>query len=317
MRSQNDHARRIEKIKVINANVPDTSTTVMPPPLPQCLGAHYSIIGGYDQALYRAARYGCRVVQVFTKNASAWVERSVTPTDREALDRARQETGIRCILSHTSYLINLASPDDTLHRRSVDALTAELARCEALGIGDLVMHPGAHTGAGEATGLCRVVDGVNAALSRQPKSKVRLLVETTAGQGAGIWHTFEHLAAIIAGAADQQRIGVCLDTCHIFAAGYDIRDADAVAVVLDVFDAIVGLERLGALHFNDAKRELGSRVDRHAHIGEGFIGIKAFEALLNDPRLANVPKILETPKQEGGRDWDRINFERLRRLVRQ
>lgn len=290
-------------------------TPPLPAPLPRCLGAHYSIAGGYHNALYAAARYGCRVVQVFTKNASTWAERAATETDRAALDRARRETGIQRILSHTAYLINLASPDDDLHRRSVDALAAELDRCEALGIGDLVMHPGAHKGAGEAAGLRRIIDGIGAAYSRHPGGTVRILVETTAGQGTGIGHTFEQLAAIIEGVADSARMGVCMDTCHVFAAGYDLRDETAVAVTLDVFDAVVGLGRLHALHFNDARRELGSCVDRHAHIGEGAIGLAGFAALMNEPALAEIPKLLETPKQEGGRDWDRINFDRLRGLV--
>ena len=292
-----------------------TVERVANPPLPGCLGAHYSIAGGYDRALYAAARYGCRAVQIFTKNASSWAERAVTQADREALDQARKATGIHRILSHTAYLINLASPDDALHRRSVDALAAELARCEALGIGDLVMHPGAHTGAGEAAGLERIITGIDAAISQSPKSSVRLLLETTAGQGTGIGHTLEHLAAIIAGVSDNRRLGVCLDTCHVFAAGYDIRDTDAVAIFLDVFDALVGQERLHALHFNDAKKPLGSRVDRHAHIGEGCIGMEGFEALLSAPRLKGLPKILETPKIEGGRDWDAINFRRLRQMA--
>ncbi|MFH1985365.1 MAG: deoxyribonuclease IV [Pseudomonadota bacterium] len=299
------------------ASLEDKTSALAPvPPLPRCLGAHYSIAGGYENALFAAARYGCRAVQIFTKNASAWAERTVTNEDRAALDRARQETGITRILSHTAYLINLASPDDALHRRSVDALAAELARCAALGIGEVVMHPGAHTGSGADAGLRRVISGIDAALDRQPDAAVRLLVETTAGQGTGIGHTFEQLAAIIDGVSQKQRLGVCLDTCHVFAAGYDIRDAEAVAIVLDIFDALIGLERLHALHINDAKREAGSRVDRHAHIGEGCIGLAGFKALMNDSRLAGIPKVLETPKEGGGRDWDRINFDRLRRLVR-
>ena len=267
-------------------------------PLPAGLGAHYSIVGGYDKALYAAARYGCRAVQIFTKNASSWTERTVTPADLIALDQARQATGIHRILSHTAYLINLASPNDTLHQQSVSALAAELGRCEALGIDDLVMHPGAHMGTGERAGLKRVIAGIDAAMAQTPNGSVRLLLETTAGQGTGIGHSFEQLAAIIDGVSDRRRLGVCLDTCHVFAAGHDLRDAAAYERMVVELDRLIGLDLVPVVHLNDSKHPLGSHRDRHDHIGKGELGLAGFRHILTDERLDGMAGILETPKSD-------------------
>ena len=285
------------------------------PLLPNGLGAHFSIAGGYDRALYTGAHYGCRSVQLFTKNASTWKERRILQEDTERLQEARAATGITRVLSHTSYLINMAAVDPVIREKSILALESELNRCHSLGIGDVIMHPGAHMGAGIETGIDKVVDAVNIVLDRTRGTDVRLLLETTAGQGTSLGCRFEDLAAMISGITDTARVGICLDTCHIFAAGYDIRDATGYGIVMDIFDSIVGLDHLHALHVNDCKKPMGARVDRHAHIGLGEIGMETFRLLMNDPRLEGLPKLLETPKLVDGVDWDRRNFEVLANLV--
>jgi deoxyribonuclease-4 len=284
--------------------------------LPNGLGAHFSIAGGYDRALYTGADYGCRTVQVFTKNASTWKERRVLQEDADRLQEARAATGITRVLSHTSYLINLAAVDSAIREKSIRALESEMVRCERLGIIDVVLHPGAHMGAGIEAGIDKVVEAVNTVMSRTSGANVRLLLETTAGQGTSLGCRFEDLAAMMEGITDTTRMGICLDTCHIFAAGYDIRDATGYNIVMDIFDSVVGLDHLHALHVNDCKKPMGARVDRHAHIGLGEIGMEAFNLLMNDPRLDGLPKLLETPKLVDGVDWDRRNFDVLAGLVR-
>ncbi|MGD8366466.1 MAG: deoxyribonuclease IV [Desulfobacterales bacterium] len=279
------------------------------------LGAHFSIAGGLERALYTAAEYGCTAAQLFTKNANTWKEREVTGEQVERFCEAARETGIQEIAAHTSYLINLAAPDKEKHKKSCAALSRELDRASKLSIPYVVLHPGAHMGAGEKAGLARIIDSINRILASAPGLNTRLLVETTAGQGSGIGHRFEQIAEIIGKAESRGRIGVCLDTCHVFAAGYDIRTATAVSKTLSTFDRIIGLQHLFLVHLNDAKKGLGSRVDRHEHIGRGMIGKGAFRALMAEPRLAKVAKIIETPKKEGGKDWDRVNLALLRSFV--
>ncbi|MBT3259384.1 MAG: deoxyribonuclease IV, partial [Deltaproteobacteria bacterium] len=226
-------------------------------------------------------------------------------------DRARQETGITAIASHTAYLINLGSPEKKKFDRACTALTHEMTRSFQLGIPWVVHHPGAHMEAGEAAGIDRISEGINRVLHESRDNGPRLLLETCAGQGTTLGHTFEQLAAIVEKVEQGERLGFCLDTCHIFAAGYDIRTEAGYEKTIDTFDKVLGLDRLKLIHLNDAKRELGSRVDRHDHIGKGKIGSEGFSLIMNDERLVHIPKILETPKKEGGIDWDRKNLDFL------
>jgi deoxyribonuclease-4 len=281
------------------------------------LGAHFSIAGGLHKALYTAGDYRCTAVQIFTKNASTWKERTLTDQDLESFDRARQETGITAIASHTAYLINLGSPEKKQFDRSCSALIHEMTRAFQLGIPMVVHHPGAHMKAGEAAGIKRIAEGINRVLCESQGSGPRLLLETCAGQGTTLGHTFEQLAAIVEKVEQPERLGFCLDTCHIFAAGYDIRTEVSYHKTMSAFDAVLGLDRLKMIHLNDALRELGSRVDRHAHIGKGKIGLQGFSLIMNDERLAHIPKILETPKKEGGIDWDRRNLDCLTAMLKQ
>ncbi len=278
------------------------------------LGAHCSIAGGLENALYTARSYGCTALQMFTKNARTWAEAPLSPEAAAAFDTARIETGITEIAAHTPYLINLAGPDPTIRNRSARALRKELIRSSALKIPYLVLHPGSHGDTGEAEGMERIITAVNRLFKENPNLSTRLLLETTAGQGHGIGHTFEQLSALLSGIDDAERIGVCLDTSHIYAAGYDIRTRSGYERTLTDFDRIIGLDRLFLLHLNDSKVALGDRVDRHAHIGRGHIGIDAFGFIMRDERLARIPKVIETPKEKGEPDWDEINLSLLRRL---
>ena len=289
--------------------------THIPPPRQCLLGAHLSIAGGLENALYRAAALGCSALQIFTKNASTWKERNLKPAEIDRFETARTETGIRVIAAHTSYLINIASFDPKQQARSRAALEQELIRATALQISDVVLHPGSHMGFGETRGLEKAAGSINAVLSKQPRNAARLLLETTAGQGSSLGYRFEQIAALIHRIEDRSKIGVCLDTAHIFAAGYDIRSVSSYSDVMRQFDAAVGLQHLKLLHLNDSKKDLGMRVDRHEHIGEGFIGLDAFRLIMQDRRLAAIPKIIETPKNTAGRKWDRFNLDRLRALL--
>lgn len=286
------------------------------PRVPPLLGAHFSIAKGLHQAFYTARDYGCTAMQIFTKNASTWKERLVSTGEIELFEIARSETGIARVAAHTSYLINIASPDRLKHRKSRDALIQELRRSIALGIDYVVLHPGAHMGMGVKKGLARVAQTIRFIFETTDLSGCRLLLETTAGQGSSLGHAFEHLGAVIHQINDPQHLGVCLDTSHIFAAGYDIRKRKAYSRTMADFDRIIGLDHLYLIHLNDSKKAFGTRVDRHEHIGHGHIGEKAFDCIMNDARLIRIPKIIETPKTGGSRDWDRLNLERLRGLVR-
>lgn len=279
------------------------------------LGAHFSIAKGLHKAIFTAHGYGCTALQIFTKNANAWKERTLTDQDIEKFNAAREQTGIRSICSHTSYLINLASPEPHKYKRSIRALEQELLRSSQLAIPYVIMHPGAHMGMGEDKGLRRIAEGISRVFDRVPSATSRLLLETTAGQGSNLGCTFEQLAAILDMVNAKERIGLCFDTCHVFAAGYDLRTTTAYQRTMNAFDRVLGLELLCAIHLNDAKKGLGSHIDRHEHIGEGAIGIDAFRFIMNDQHLKAVPKILETPKEKEAVDYDRINLERLRAFV--
>jgi deoxyribonuclease-4 len=266
-----------------------------------------------------ASELACDCLQVFVKNQRQW---SAPPLALTAVDRfkaALERTGVGPVVAHASYLVNLGSPDEQTRTRSVAALEEELARCQMLGIPYLVVHPGATLDAPKGVALryvARSLDEIRAARRSEPREPM-ILLETTAGQGTTIGHRLEHLADILAAVREPARIGVCLDTCHLFAAGYDFREPEAYAGLMDAIDRTTGLSAVRCVHVNDSKRELGSRVDRHEHIGIGKIGKRGFAHFLNDPRWAHTPMILETPKGTDGRgtDLDKVNLNRLRSLV--
>ena len=287
------------------------------------LGAHQSIVGGFHKAVERAVETGCECLQIFTRNINRWSVSPIDPAAAAAFRAAVREAGLACVVAHDSYLINPAADDETLRDKSVAGLVTELERAEQLGIRWVVAHPGA---AGEQPldrALARAADGIAAALDRTSSLAAGILVETTAGQGSCLGATFEEIAAILdridARPARRKRIGVCLDTCHVFAAGYPLSPPAALDDTLAQFDRLIGLKRLKLIHANDSKRELGSRVDRHEEIGKGKIGKPAFAALMTHPQLAGIPIVLETPKE--GPDGkptpanDRRNLALLRRLA--
>jgi deoxyribonuclease-4 len=276
-------------------------------------GAHMSIAGGMHKAFERGRSVRCRTIQIFLKSSNQWKARTLTDDDRMLFREAREKSGISPVLAHDSYLINLASPDPDLHRKSLDAFVEEMRRANDLGVPCLILHPGAHLGAGVQAGINRVARALNRAIDRVGPP-VRLLLETTAGQGSSLGSRFEELAAILERMRNPERAGVCLDTCHIFAAGYDIRSREGYEKTLREFDRLIGVGRIQAIHVNDSLKDLGSRVDRHSHIGKGRIGLEAFRCLVNDPRFVDVPKILETPKGEDMRE-DRRNLAKLRALM--
>lgn len=284
--------------------------TLDPPPLPTPLhlGAHVSTAGGLDQAPRNAHKIGATTFGLFVKNPRQWQGPPLTAAQVDAFQAACRELNydLGRLLPHDGYMINLGHPDRAGLEKSRAAFLDELRRCEALGLRMLNFHPGAHLRRrSEADCLAVIAASINWALDRT--AGVTAVIENTAGQGSNLGHRFEHLAAIIDGVEDKQRVGVCLDTCHAYAGGYDLRTADAYAATTEQFDATVGLRYLRAVHVNDAQRPLGSRVDRHAKLGEGEIGWEAFGCLMRDPRLRDVSFILETPNQQG---WD----EEIRQL---
>lgn len=279
------------------------------------LGAHMSAAGGVSKAFARAESVDSTALQIFVKNANQWKAKPIPADEIAAFAAERRRTGIRPVIAHASYLINLASPEKELFDRSVAALVDELERCEALELDGLVLHPGSHVGQGEEKGLARVAQGVNAAFRGTKGFRVKLLLETTAGQGTNLGARFEHLAAIRTAVKEPERVGWCVDTCHVFAAGYDLRTPEAVAATLSEFERILGFDALGAVHLNDSLKPFASRRDRHAQLGEGEIGRAGFAAFLRDERLRRVPVILETPKGESLRE-DRRNLEEARAWMR-
>jgi deoxyribonuclease IV len=276
------------------------------------LGAHMSISGGLHLAFSRAQKVGCQAMQIFTKNASQWSGRTISDAEAAAFRKAWRESAIGPVLAHDSYLINLGAADPLLWEKSIAAFLDEMQRCARLGIGDLVMHPGAHVGSGEAAGLERIAEALRRIFVEAP-AEVTVLLENTAGQGSYLGGRFEHLAAIME-RVPQGRFGICFDTCHAFAAGYDLSTVEGYQRVMEEFEARVGCAQIRAFHLNDSKKGLGSRTDRHDHIGQGALGAEAFRALLRDARFAAVPMILETPKGDEGEE-DRLNLQTLRDLA--
>ncbi len=277
------------------------------------IGSHLSIAGGMHHALLQAAGYGFRSVALFVRNQRQWRAPPLDGAAVRTFHAVREETGIGPVVAHGSYLVNLAGEPAT-RKQSIAATAADLRRCERLGIEHLVVHPGSHPDT--AAGIGMIAAGLNAAVAAAGNTGPRILLETTAGQGNCIGHRFEHLAAILARLAKPDRFGACLDTAHVFAAGYDIRTKAGWDRTLRAFENTVGTRRLRALHCNDTPCPLGARKDRHAHLGAGRIGVAGFRAIVNDPRLRGRPCILETPKGTApdGRDWDEINATFLQDL---
>jgi deoxyribonuclease-4 len=265
------------------------------------------------RAIERAIDLGCTAIQVFVKNQQQWRGREIPPPEAAAFRAARAASCVQETLAHASYLVNLASPDDALYARSIAAMEEEMRRCAALGIGWLVVHPGAHLGSGEAAGLERVAAALRRLLRRPGLETVGILLECTAGQGSSVGHRFEHLARGLADAGGGPRLGTCIDTCHLLGAGYDLRTARGYEQVFRELDDTVGLGSVRAFHLNDSREPLGSRVDRHAPIGAGYIGRAAFGRLVRDGRFAGLPMVLEVP---GGQEAYRRDLAILRRMLR-
>lgn len=279
-------------------------------------GAHMSVAGGMCNAVEDSIRHGCDTVQVFTKNASQWKGKPLQEEDIKSFRKAIQSAGLKKNLSHNSYLINLGSQDDAMFAKSLDAMVDEMERAEALGLDYLVAHPGSHLGAGEEAGLKRIASGLDETQARCKGFKVKLLLEITAGQGTNLGCRFEHIASILH-QVKAPELGVCFDTCHAFAAGYAMGTKSEYESTFQQFDEIIGLKKLLAFHVNDSKKKLGSRVDRHEHIGKGEMGLEPFRFLVNDPSFDKLPMILETAKEEGeNEDMDEVNLKQLRKLTR-
>lgn len=283
----------------------------MTAPHRQPLGAHMSISGGLHLAFGRATAAGCTALQIFTKNANQWAGKAIAAADAAAFQEAWSQSTIGPVVAHDTYLINLASPDEEKWAKSKAAFLDELQRCHLLGVPELVMHPGAHLGSGVDAGIARICAAFREIFAEAPP--VTVLLETTAGQGSYLGATFEELAAILEG-VPQGRFGICLDTCHVFAAGYDFSSAEGYAATMEAFDRHIGCDRIRLFHLNDSVKGRGARVDRHAHIGAGTLGLEGFRALLQDARFAAVPKILETPKGDA-EEMDQVNLALLRRLA--
>ena len=282
-----------------------------------------SIAGGLPRAVDRAEASRCDALQIFTKSTGQWRARLLPPEEIALFRRRLDETGIHPVVAHNSYLINLAAADPALRARSIDALGAELDRADALGLQGLVMHPGSYTTGSESEGLELIARAIGSLLRARPRAKTMILLEHTAGQGTNLGHRFEHLQKILEDLQGSPRVGVCLDTCHLLAAGYDICSEQGYASTFEELDRLLGLDRVRVFHLNDSKRPCGSRVDRHDHIGKGCLGLEPFRRLLNDRRFDALPMLLETPKLEtlesrrksDADPWDVRNLRTLRRLL--
>jgi len=278
------------------------------------LGAHMSIRGGVSMAIERARSIRCTAMQMFVKNNMQWFARPLTSEEIRAFLNHVQRGELLSVFAHANYLINLAATNPQFHANSIRALAEELVRADQLELPFLVLHPGAHLGAGEEAGLKKIADSVDEVFRKIPKVKTKIALEITAGQGSCIGHRFEHLAHIIANVREPERLGVCLDTAHLFAAGFDIGSESGVRKTFHQFDRVIGRDRLVAIHVNDSKTGRGSRVDRHDHIGKGRIGLHAFRFIMRSPRFSKIPKVVETPK---GKDLaeDVMNLKTLRGLT--
>lgn len=280
------------------------------------LGAHMSIAGGIGNAFLEGKKVDCDAIQIFTKSSRQWASKPYTKEEIEQFHRNRKETGIGAVVAHDSYLLNMGSPDAALRKRSVAAFIDELERCEVLAVTNLIAHPGAHVGAGELDGIKTIAKSLDEVHKACPGYGAKVTLEITAGQGSNLGYRFEQIANIIDAIKENDRLRVCFDTEHAFAAGYDLRTKEGYERTFGDFDEIIGIERLAAFHLNDSKKEFHSRVDRHEHIGRGFIGIEAFRMLMNDRRFWGLPMCLETPKGPDLKE-DRENLDLLRSLIRE
>jgi deoxyribonuclease-4 len=278
------------------------------------IGSHISTAGGVDKAFSLGTSLGLEAMQIFTRNQNQWKSKAIPPATVEAYFKERDRTGINPVFSHGSYLINLATPDPLIQGKSLDALVDELERCDLLEIPYLVLHPGSHLKEGEEVGLKRVSDNLNQAFARTKNLKAMLLLENTAGQGTNLGYRFEHLAIIRDQTEHKQNVGYCFDTCHAFAAGYDLSTEESTAAVIAELDRILGIENLKVFHFNDSKKAMGSRVDRHEHLGKGHMGLAAFRFLMRSPLFTTHPMALETPKSPDYHE-DVENIAVLRELL--
>ena len=280
------------------------------------IGAHMSIAGGLYTAFERAEKVNCTAIQIFTKNSNQWKDPIISSDDVAKYREAKNKSKVRTVVSHDSYLINLCGATDALLHGSRRSFIEEIKRCNALEIEYLIFHPGAHTTMDRKEAVKTVADSLNYAHSETKDCEVVTLIETTAGQGTTLGNTFDEIAKMISFVKDKKRVGVCVDTCHIFAAGYDIRTKENYDRTMKDFDNIIGFDMLHAIHFNDAKKPLNSRVDRHENIGKGEIGKAAFGFFMNDDRLVEIPKVLETPKGDDGYEMDIVNLKILKSLVK-
>jgi deoxyribonuclease-4 len=278
------------------------------------LGAHMSISGGLHLAIDRAVAAGCGILQIFTRNSNQWKGKPVSEADAALFRTKFASSGLHEVISHDIYLINLASPPGETRDKSLAAFRDELETCARLGIAKVVMHPGSHLDDSPQAGLERVIAAFDQLFSEVPQFEGRVLIETTAGQGSNLGRRFEELSAIINGSRFPDRFGACFDTCHTFAAGYDTATEEGYRETMKQFDRLIGLERLQCFHLNDSKKGLGSRVDRHEHIGQGALGLNPFRFILKDNRFSTVPKVLETPKGEND-EMDAVNLMILRGLA--
>jgi len=277
------------------------------------LGAHMSIAGGVHRAIERACSIECTAMQIFVKNNMQWFARPFRREEIKVFREHAQRPELAVVFAHANYLINLAATNPQFHANSVRALSEELERADQLGLPFIVLHPGAHMNAGEEAGLAKIIAALDRIFARLPKVKTRIALETTAGQGTSLGHTFQHLAEIIGNVRAPERLCVCLDTAHVFAAGHDLTSAAGTQRMFREFDRTIGLRYLAALHLNDSKTARGSRVDRHEHIGKGKIGLEAFRVIMRDRRFRKIPKVLETPKRKDLRE-DVENMRTLRGL---
>ncbi len=279
------------------------------------IGTHVSARGGLHRAYERGTRIGCTTIQVFTKNSNQWAGRPIADEDIQKYETARGKATIAPVIAHAAYLINLAAVNPALLRRSRNALEDELRRCQAFGLYGVIVHPGAHMGKGEREGIERITESINLVHERTADLSTLTILETTAGQGSWLGYRFEQLRAMIDGIEQTQRVAIFIDTCQLFASGYPIQTEAGWESTMQEFDATIGFRRLAAVHVNDSARELGSRIDRHEHIGRGKIGKDGFRMLMNDPRFRLLPKILETEKSEDMHE-DVENMAVLRSLIR-
>jgi deoxyribonuclease-4 len=286
------------------------------------LGAHVSVAGGLPLAVERAVIHRCDAFQIFAKNANQWRGRVLPREEIREFKAKVKATGLGPVVSHASYLINLATTDEALRRRSIEAMADEIDRAEALGLLGVVLHPGCYTRGSQAEGLGLIADALLELLAARRRGRTMVILEQTAGQGTSLGSTFEQLASILAKTNDHKRLGVCLDTCHLLAAGYDICSAEGYANTFNQFVRLIGLPRLKVFHLNDSKKPLASHVDRHEHIGQGFLGLEPFRRIVNDPRFRRLPMLLETPKEDVGSKgvvgidrFDEMNLATLRGLI--